>query len=428
MIRSHPSIEAEESVAGAPPEDSPGVPVPSAADIREAELRADLRRPAGLWWHSLAEFLIRGTAFGVVALIALVLIFLVREALPVFTGQATTARAEPPAMDEIQVERLPAAQIAGYLRQTPDLVASLPVDTLRAMIHLRAEELRAEASPDGAINAVSWSRMFLPATWHGYARPVSVWQPVSNSPKFNVLPLLAGSLKISLVAMLFAVPLAVGAAFYVSQLAPSAVREICKPTVELLAGIPTVVLGFLGLLVLAGTVQRLFGFDLRLNAFTAGMCVALTIIPTIFAIAEEVMTAVPASHRQAAVAMGATPWYAAATVVFPAALPGILSGVVLGCSRAVGETMIAIMVSGNAAVLSASPFDSARSVPATIAAELAEVPRGDVHWEVLFFLGTLLFVVTFAFNLLADHVLQRLRTRIRGAAHTLPPIAAAIPA
>lgn len=240
------------------------------------------------------------------------------------------------------------------------------------------------------------------------------WQPNSEKPKYSLMPLFVGTLKAALVAMLFAIPLGVGAAIYSSEFAPRRLREIVKPTIELLAGIPSVVLGFFALIILATWLQKTFGLTYRLNALNAGIALGITVVPVIFTVAEDAMTAVPRSLREAAAALGANPWQISFTMVLPAALPGITAGIILGFGRAIGETMIVLMASGNAAITSASLTDSIRTFSATIAAEMAEVVFGSPHYNVLFFIGTLLFIFTFVINLGGDFVLMRLRERIQG--------------
>ena len=240
------------------------------------------------------------------------------------------------------------------------------------------------------------------------------WQPNSVVPKYSLMPLFIGTLKAALVAMLFAIPLGIGAAVYSAEFARTRLREIIKPVIELLAGIPSVVLGFFALIVLASWLQRTFGLTYRLNALNAGIALGITVVPVVFTVAEDAMTAVPRSLRDAAIALGANPWQVSFTMVLPAALPGIAAGVVLGFGRAIGETMIVLMASGNAAIVSASLTDSVRTFSATVAAEMAEVVFGSPHYNVLFFIGTLLFVLTFLTNLGGDFILHRLRERIQG--------------
>jgi len=240
------------------------------------------------------------------------------------------------------------------------------------------------------------------------------WQPNSEVPKFSLWPLFIGTLKAALVAMLFAIPLGVGAAIYSSEFASRRMREIIKPAIEELAAIPSVVLGFFALMVLATFLQNTLGLTFRLNALNAGIALGLAVIPIVFTVAEDAMTSVPSSLRDAAIALGANPWQVSLTTVLPTAIPGISAGVVLGFGRAVGETMIVLMASGDAAVISANFVDSARTFSATIAAELAEVVFGDIHYHVLFLIGSLLFIFTFLINLGGDIVLTRMKNKLQG--------------
>jgi phosphate transport system permease protein len=241
-----------------------------------------------------------------------------------------------------------------------------------------------------------------------------VWQPVSNVPKYNLLPLIVGTLKTTIIAILFAGPLAILAAILSSEFAPRWLREIVKPTIELLAGIPSVVLGFFALIVLASWLQQMLGLRIRLNALNAGIALGLAVIPIIFTVAEDALTTVPKSYREASFALGANRWETAVKVVLPAALPGIFAGVVLGFGRAVGETMVVLMASGNAATTTFWITDSVRTLSATVAAELGEVVFGSPHYRVLFLIGVILFVFTFAVNLCGDLYVQRLKQRLEG--------------
>lgn len=246
-----------------------------------------------------------------------------------------------------------------------------------------------------------------------FATPL--WQPVGDVPKYGLLPLLVGTLKVVVVAMLFATPLAVLAAVFSSEFASPRLREALKPVIEILAGIPSVVMGFFALMVLASWLQSVTGGHMRLNALNAGIALGLGVIPTIFTVAEDALRAVPKSYREASLALGASPWQTAWNVSLPAASAGVGAGVLLGLARAVGETMIVLMASGNAAITSFTPFDSVRTLSATIAAELAEVVVGSAHYSVLFFLGALLFTVTFVINVAAGLFVDRLRRRLAGA-------------
>ncbi|MBK7367192.1 MAG: phosphate ABC transporter permease subunit PstC [Candidatus Eisenbacteria bacterium] len=241
------------------------------------------------------------------------------------------------------------------------------------------------------------------------------WQPVSDVPKYGLVPLLVGTFKIVFVAMAFAVPVAVLAALFASEFASPRLREILKPAIELLAGIPSVVLGFFGLMVLASWLQSVTGAPVRLNAFNAGIALSLGILPTTFSVCEDALRAVPKSYREASLALGASRWQTAWRVTLPAASAGVAAAILLGLARATGETMIVLMASGNAALGTANVFDSARTLSATIAAELAEVVVGSPHYSVLFFLGALLFLITFVVNVAAGLLVDRLRRRLAGA-------------
>jgi len=247
-----------------------------------------------------------------------------------------------------------------------------------------------------------------------FAPPVQ-WQPVSINPRYNVIPLLLGTLKVTLIAMLIATPFALAAALFTSEFAPVRLREIIKPAIELLAGIPSVVMGFFALIVLASWLQSQFGLAFRLNALNAGIALALAIIPIIYTVSEDALTSVPQHYREASLALGASKIQTAVRVVFPAAMPGIGAAMILGFGRAIGETMIVLMASGGAAIVSLSPFVSTRTLSATIAAELGEVVSGGGHYRILFFLDILLFVVTSILNWAGDYYNRRMRVRLFGA-------------
>jgi phosphate transport system permease protein len=264
----------------------------------------------------------------------------------------------------------------------------------------------------GIHQEVTLGKMWTAQAWPGYDAAEHIWQPVSDVPKYGIWPLILGTIKVSLVAMLVAMPLGVGAAVYVSQYASRRMREIVKPTIELLAGVPSVVLGFFALMVMASWMQGWLGLESRLNALVAGVALSFAIIPLIFTISEEALGAVPRSYIEASTALGAARWQTIVRVLVPAASPGIAAAVALGLGRAVGETMIVLMASGNAAITSASFVESVRTLSATIAAELAEVVFGGAHYTVLFFLGTVLFLTTFVINLLGDYAIHRMKKRL----------------
>lgn len=305
--------------------------------------------------HRLGDALIHGLAWTAIAAIVLIFVFIAREALPLFFDAAAQ------------------------------------------------EEL-------GGLSA-----LVSPRAWPGYDEPVFVWQPMGPIPKLNIVPLFAATLKVTVLSMLIALPIGVGAAVFVSQYASRRAREVLKPTIELLASIPSVVLGFVALIVLASAVQTLFGTTYRLNLLVASLALSLAVIPVIFTVSEDALSAVPRELVAAALALGARKHQVVLRVVLPTALPGIAAAAILGMGRAIGDTIVALMASGNAAVVELfDPTSSGRTVTATIAAELGEVTQGDAHWRVLFLLGLLLFVVTFALNRAGALVVERLHERLGG--------------
>ncbi|HLK38334.1 MAG TPA: phosphate ABC transporter permease subunit PstC [Polyangiaceae bacterium] len=238
------------------------------------------------------------------------------------------------------------------------------------------------------------------------------WQPVSEVPKYNVFPLIVGSLKVTVVALVLAVPISVAAAVFVSEYAGPRMREVVKPAIELLAGIPSVVVGFFALIVMATWVQTLFGTEHRLNALVAGVGLAFAICPIVFSVSEDALRAVPRAYREAALAMGSTRAQTVVRVVVPAAAPGIAASIVLGFGRAIGETMIVVIASGNAALLDASLDRSTRTITATIAQELGEVVVGSPHYDVLFALGAMLFIATFVINFFGERIVHGMRRKL----------------
>lgn len=365
----------------------------------------------------LVEKFIFLVALTAILAVFLIFIFVAREALPVAFGDVNSALVQeviPPA----DMDKVPAERLRDYLGLTAAQFKEMDAETIKALLEVRVEaqnEIPAafRADPDARVNTATWSAMVLPRQWKGYDKPEFIWQPVGNIKKYNFIPLVVGSLKITLIGLLFAVPLAIGAAIYVSQLARPKVREWVKPVIELLAGIPSVVVGVFGLLVLASFLQRIFGYPVRLNAFVAGIALGFAVIPVVFSIAEDALTSVPRSYTQAALALGASRWQTAWQIVLPAALPGVFAATVLGFGRAIGETMIVLMVC-SASVMSWSVFDSARSITATIAAEMAEAVAGGPHYRVLFLLGALLFAVTFLTNMAGELVIHRFKRKLEG--------------
>jgi phosphate transport system permease protein len=241
-----------------------------------------------------------------------------------------------------------------------------------------------------------------------------IWQPVSDFPRYGLISIIVGTLKVVIVSLFFAIPISVGAAIYTAEFAPLKVKEFIKPVAEILAGIPSVVLGFFALMVMASFFQGIFHSTMRLNALNAGVALSFAIIPLIYSIAEDSLNSVPRSLKEASLALGANRWQTAFRVSLSVAMPGVLAGIILGLGRAVGETMIVLMASGNASILSANVFDSVRTMSATIAAELGEVVHGSAHYNVLFFIGASLFVFTLLINSLAHLTVGRLQRKLAG--------------
>lgn len=363
-----------------------------------------------------AERLIFLVSLSAIVTTLLIFVFIARESLPILLGRMDSSKSATIIPVEEMSQRT-TKELAAYLDMKPSEVAELDQDTLKLMMEVKADAVREKpADKDAALNTTSWALMLRPYQWTGYEKPAHIWQPVSEIHKYNIVPLIAGSLKTTLIAMMFAVPLALAAAIYVSQLAPGRVREWIKPAIELLSGIPSVVLGFFALLVMASVMQGVFGYASRLNALVAGIALGFAIIPVVFTIAEDSLTSVPRAYTQAALALGASRWQTAWQIVLPAALPGVLAAVILGFGRAIGETMIVLMASGNASILSGSPLDSARTITATIAAELAETVFGSHHYRILFTIGLLLFAVTFVANICSEMIVHRLKKRLEGRA------------
>ena len=235
------------------------------------------------------------------------------------------------------------------------------------------------------------------------------WYPTDDPPDFGILPLMVGSVSVTLLSGLMAIPLGIMTAIYLAEIAPDRVAEIVKPIVELMASMPSVVIGFFGMVVVAPFIQKLFNIPVGLNLFNAALMLAFMAIPTICTISEDAIFSVPTALKEASFALGATHFETIFKVIVPASLSGICTAVILGLSRAVGETMVVLMAAGGAAMIPGSIFDPVRPLPASIAAEMAEAPFGGEHYHALFAVGIVLFVFTFLFNLMADFISHRFR-------------------
>lgn len=238
------------------------------------------------------------------------------------------------------------------------------------------------------------------------------WYPIEEY--FGVLPLISGSLVVTLGATLVAVPFGIGTAVFISEIAPRWVREILKPLVELLGGLPSVVLGFLGILVLSPNLRILLDLPTGLTALTGSLLLGGIAVPTVVSVAEDALDSVPRAYREGAWALGATRWQTIWRVTLPAAKSGVLTAIMLGVGRAIGETMTVMMVTGNAPVLATklgSLFSPVRTMTATIAAEMGEVANGSVHYHTLFFIGMVLFIISLIVNVIASSVVFRSKKR-----------------
>jgi phosphate transport system permease protein len=227
------------------------------------------------------------------------------------------------------------------------------------------------------------------------------WYPTADPPDFGMFPLVVGSLSVTLVASLIALPISIGAAVFLSEVCPPALREWLKPVLEVLGFFPSVVLGFIGMVILAPWLQQSLGLLSGLNLLNASVLMGVMVIPVVASLAEDSLGAVSKDLRDASYALGATRWETIRGVVVPAALPGILQASLLGVLRAVGETMVVLMAAGGAAILPRSFFDPVRPLTSTIAAEMGETPVGSDHYHALFFAGVLLLLLTLAINGLA---------------------------
>ena len=280
------------------------------------------------------------------------------------------------------------ACITRLVEQTPGMVAFVPRQFIvrPESVHLLAD------------NSISPKDVFAGAEWFPTATP---------APQFGFLPLIAGTLWVSFFAILFALPFGLAIAIYMSEVANPRVRNVLKPVVELLSGIPSVVYGFFGLIVIVPLLQQTFNLPVGESGLAGSIVLAIMALPTIITVSEDAMRNCPRSMREASLALGASQWQTVYKVVVPYSVSGIASGVVLGIGRAVGETMAVLMVTGNAAVIPHSILEPLRTIPATIAAELGEAPAGGAHYQALFLLGVVLFFITLLINFAVEAVSKR---------------------
>ena len=388
----------------------------------------------------LAEKIISSVAFLSIAIIFLIFIFVFKESLPLFSfgndakakteiqattgdepesygattgdlkpesyGSETTEELKPESYGTETTEELKPETYGSETVSNEDLKPESYGDTPK-------EDLSVASSEHKMMDAVSQNNEGSDKTWSTFF--TTEWVPVSEHPRFGLIGLLVGTLKVTIIAMLIAGPLAVLAAVYTSCFASNRRKEIIKPIIEMLAAFPSVVIGFFAMMVLATFFQDIFGYDSRLNAFIGGVAMALAAIPIIYTISEDALSAVPKTYTEASLALGASKAQTAFSVILPAATPGIFAALLLGVGRVFGETMIALMATGNAALLSANPFESVRTFAATIGSEMAETVFGETHYSVLFFIGSLLFIFSFILNAVAEfYVKGRLIKKFQG--------------
>ncbi len=237
------------------------------------------------------------------------------------------------------------------------------------------------------------------------------WYPVYDPPEFGIFPIITGSLLITALTIIISLPFSLGTAVYISEIAKPQEKEILKPVIELLASIPSVIYGLFGMAVAAPLIQKIFNLKSGFNAFTASIILGIMIIPIISSISEDAINAVPRNLREASYALGATRWETIIKVVLPAARSGIITSIILGIGRAIGETMVVLMVAGNSAVIPKSIFDSVRPMTSTLASEMGETPVGSEHYYALFAIAAVLFIITLILNFIIELIRESLKKR-----------------
>ena len=339
------------------------------------------------WGEATLELIVRTVASFSIIVIFLIFFFVFREA-------TTLIWPTYPDPDHTELTVPDGSPI--YVPQDPDKPEVYnPESGIQNAESGRRKAESGKRKAEGEENSV-WSRLVL-----------DIWQPVGPEAKYGIWPLVVGTLKTTFIAVLLGAPLGILAAIYSAFFAPRRVRRIIKPAIELLAGFPSVVIGFFCLVVVASFIQDITGSDFRLNALVGGIGLSLAVIPIVYSISEDALRSVPGSLREAALAVGSTEWQTAYKVMLPAAAPGVIAAVVLGFGRAFGETMIAIMATGNAPLLDWSPLTPARTFATTIGSEMGEVVWGSEHYGVLFMLGTILFVVSFGLMAFTELYVKR---------------------
>lgn len=233
------------------------------------------------------------------------------------------------------------------------------------------------------------------------------WYPTHENPQFGIAALIVGSLSVTIGALLIAIPLGLGSAIFISELASQRLREITKPVIELLAGIPSVVYGLFGMAFLAPAIRVWFNLDSGLNLFTGSIILGIMVVPIISSMSEDALSNVPRSLREASYALGASKWETITKVVVPAARSGVLGSILMGFGRAIGETMVVLMVVGGSAQFPKSIFSSIRPMTSAISAEMGETVMGDMHYQSLFAIAIILFIITFTVSLISELIVRK---------------------
>ncbi|RVT78384.1 phosphate ABC transporter permease subunit PstC [Flavobacterium sufflavum] len=420
--------------------------IPSKQNFTKESLKKQFRLS-----EFLAEKIISSVAFLSIAIIFLIFIFVFKESLPIFSqgkesvkteiqqsaasndkpesygGSETSAELQPESYGGVEKEELQPESYGGVEKEElqPESYGGVEKEDLQPESYgdVKKEDLQPESyggveveplvADDNSAESTEVKEEKSNSIWDSLL--TADWVPVSENPRFGLLSLLIGTLKVTIISMLIAGPIAILAALYTACFASKRTKEIIKPIIEMLAAFPSVVIGFFALMVMATFFQDIFGYDSRLNAFVGGIAMALASIPIIYTISEDALSSVPKTYTEASLALGANKWQTAFYVVLPAATPGIFAALLLGVGRVFGETMIALMATGNAALMSANPFESVRTFAATIGAEMAETVFGETHYSVLFFIGSLLFIFSFGLNALAEfYVKGRLIKKFQG--------------
>ncbi len=378
----------------------------------------DITRRKFRWSDYLAEKIIKGVAFLSITIIVLIFFFVFREAFPIFGAAKSPVKTEvASAAEQVQETygEVTDQPVAEEVQETYGEVTDTPPAA-------DVQETYGEVT-DSSAQVATTDESYTVSAGSGHDDNQTAlkslltkdWVPVSEKPRYGILALIIGTFKITIISILFAAPVAILAALYTASFAGKRMKEIIKPAIELLAGFPSVVIGFFALMVLATFLQDVFQYDTRLNSFVGGIAMGIAAIPIIFTITEDALSAVPKTFNEASLALGASKWQTAFFVILPAATPGIFAAILLGIGRVFGETMIALMATGNAAQMNLNPFDSVRTLAATIGAEMAEVVFGDTHYNVLFLIGSLLFIFTFVINAIAEfYVKGKLMKKIQG--------------